>query len=200
MRFQQHRRLAAATVFLAAASAASPALGQDANDGFIGDIFAVGYEFCPQSSIPADGRILDIASHTALYSLFGTRYGGDGRSTFGIPNLVGRVAIHRSSGFPEGRMIGSETTTAWYAQTPYHAHLVAGTSNAANSGSPAGALFSSFASGPNRYATTEAGQPDVWMNIWTVDVTGKGDAFSIMAPSLALKYCLVVEGLFPSRS
>lgn len=184
--------------------AAGPA--QAGVNPFIGEIIPVGYNFCPRGWLSADGQLLPIAQNTALFSLYGTQYGGDGRTTFALPNLQGRVSPNRGHGpglssYNNGQVGGSETTTMTVAQMPNHTHDagIRTLSGGPNTTSPLGASFGvhdvdTYRSGGNptgRYMN---------LNTITVEATGGGQSVNNMHPYAVVKYCVASVGLYPSRS
>ncbi|MXO56714.1 phage tail protein [Altererythrobacter gangjinensis] len=177
-------------------------------DAYIGEVMLVGFNFCPRSSASADGQLLAISSNTALFSLLGTIYGGDGRTTFALPDLRGRAAISEGQGpglssYRIGERGGQERTTLTIAQMPSHNHtgqVRAESSVIADTGNPAGnaiarstQLIYSDAAAP-----TAAGafHPDTLV----INNNGGGQSSNNMQPYLAMRYCVVTQGIFPSRS
>lgn len=111
---------ALATTFLAT-SAQLPSAEANAQEEYLGQVMLVGFNFCPRGTVAAEGQLLPIASNSALFSLYGTIYGGDGRTTFALPDLRGRSPISMGQGpglgnYPEGRKGGSETFTVTSSQ------------------------------------------------------------------------------------
>ena len=136
-------------VILATALSATIAQPLHAQDRYLGEIFTVGYTYCPRGTLEANGQLLSISQNTALFSLFGTTYGGDGRVTFALPDLRGRVIVGQGQG-------------------PGRENVMQGTT-------PTGGTSSS--------AESHAG----------------GDR-SDGVPQLALRYCVVMQGIYPSRN
>lgn len=191
------------TVVLAAALLA-PGLGATAQaqaNPTMGDIIVVGFNFCPRSYMDAHGQLLPIAQYQSLYSLFGTTYGGDGRTSFALPDMRGRTAVNHGQGaglpsYAQGQKYGSETLTLTASQMAQHNHLTAGTHSPPNEEAPGGNTLASFAAG-NVYTT---GALDEQMAPTTVSNTGSGQSVQISAPSLTLRYCVAVQGLYPPRN
>ncbi|WP_420394909.1 phage tail protein [Nioella sp.] len=171
---------------------------------YLGQIYLVGYNFAQRGFAFCDGQLLPISSNSALFSLLGTMYGGDGRTTFGLPDLRGRVAIGRGDGpglTPRvmGQRGGEERNTLTINQMPSHTHTGAihGESAPATQGSPGGNMLGLG----NFYASVGAG-PDLQMASESITIAnnGGGQSFNIMPPYLVLNYEIALQGLFPSRS
>lgn len=198
---------------LAALTAAliGPVPATKANAGaepFLGEIMLVGYSFCPRGWTEAAGQLLQISQFSALFSLYGTTYGGDGRTTFGLPDLRGRapVSLGQGAGLSNrilGQKIGTETNTLTTNNMPAHDHGVAVTiqGNAApgTSPSPAGGVpaLSTNASiyGPSPNTAMNSDMASVTQN-----TVGGGQAVNNMQPTLVLRYCVALQGIFPSRN
>ncbi|MEO1038157.1 MAG: tail fiber protein [Pseudomonadota bacterium] len=193
---------AAAAASLAAGLQAAPASAQQ--DNFIGEVRIFPYpSFCPRSWTPAHGQLLSIAQNTALFSLYGTTFGGDGRSTFGVPDLRGRAPMGEGRGPGltariQGQKFGSEQVTLTVAQMPAHNHYVRASSAGANSASFANAGWGSFGSAFAAYRS--GGTLDQQANSSALSMAGGDQPHFNMQPSLVLRYCVATEGLYPSRS
>jgi microcystin-dependent protein len=165
---------------------------------YLGEVRWVGYNFCPRGWTAAEGQLLSISSNTALFSLFGTYYGGDGRTTFGLPDLRGRTAVGDGSGpglspKTEGQRGGSETETLNITQIPSHNHTISGVSEGASSSTPTGNYLAK--SGNYRASGTTA-----TLHSSTVGNTGGTQSHNNMSPYLVSKACVAVVGTYPSRS
>jgi microcystin-dependent protein len=169
-------------------------------DPFLGEIKMFGGNFAPRGFALCDGQLLAISQNSALFSLFGTIYGGDGLTTFGLPDLRGRVPVHMGSGpgltpRPIGAKGGAEGVNLTQTTTPSHSHQANATTEGADSAQPGGALFAQAAS--EKYATGGATQP---MDAAMVQNAGGGQAHDNMAPFQAVYYIVALQGVFPSRS
>lgn len=202
----KYRLALAAGTAMALTLPATPASAQATP--FIGQIMPVGYTFCPRGFADADGQLLSIAQNTALFSLYGTTYGGDGRTTFALPDLRGRVPIHvgQGPGLTDRRLgsrSGSETNTLSVLNLPAHNHTAAVNINntvPADSGNP---TLNHFARSANRiYQNTEGASPGATMAPDTVTIgnTGGGQAVNNMQPYQVIRYCVALQGIFPSRN
>lgn len=173
---------------------------------FIGTILPFGFTFAPQNWISCNGQILSISQNSALFSLIGTIYGGDGISTFGVPNLGGRVAVGQGSSYPIGQVAGNETVTLLTSNLPPHTHTLTGTTAAAAATVPDatnGFLANANGEDVNLGSVTvkiygPAGTP-VPLAPQSIGLTGSNAPVSVMQPYLALNYCMALYGLFPSR-
>lgn len=175
---------------------------------FLGQIIMFGGTFAPRGWALCDGQLLPISGNSALFSILGTTYGGDGRTTFALPDLRGRVAMHAGNGpglSPRrlGEKSGSETNTLNTAQMPSHNHAATGTVNlgtAANAASGSGA-FLPISTGANFYSDT-AGTAD--LNAGAVSVTvgnnGSNSPVNNMQPFQVVNYIIAMQGVFPSRN
>ncbi|HXI87016.1 MAG TPA: tail fiber protein [Parvularculaceae bacterium] len=205
------------TILACAASAAAllggaaPALAQ--SEPFIGQLMWVGFTYCPRGWTEANGQLLPIAQNTALFSLLGTTYGGDGRTTFALPDLRGRVAVHVGQGpglpsYAQGQQFGVPTTTLTVAQMPSHTHAAStqATLQASNAaGDQAGPTGNVLADGRTSRVYT-AGPSNVAMGSssitaqTTVSPAGGNQPFNNAQPSLVVRACIALTGVFPSRN
>jgi microcystin-dependent protein len=164
-----------------------------AQEPFIGEIRMVGFTFCPQGWAEADGQILAIAQNTTLFALFGTTYGGDGTTTFALPDLRGRVPIHVGNGGSQG---GTEAVTLSESQMPSHTHTINAYSLEGDSAVPTGNLPAKSGIGDPDYSSET---PDTTMDADTVSSTGGGGSHDNMPPFLTIRFCVAMTGIFPSR-
>jgi microcystin-dependent protein len=172
----------------------------------LGDIMIVGFNFCPRGWAMAEGQILPINQNQSLYSLLGTTYGGDGRTSFALPDLRGRFTVGIGSGpglTPKtwGERGGSETATMTEAQMPSHSHAVNANNLDGNKAGPGGKLLAAAPTGGtgNETIYSTAG-PTVTMSASMIGNTGGGQQFNTQDPFLALVHCIAVTGTFPSRN
>ena len=189
-------------------------------DPFVGQILLLPFNFAPTGFAFCQGQLMPISQNTALFALLGTTYGGDGKSTFALPDLRGRVALGEDQGpglanYPLGQFGGVETVTLATAQIPQHNHVVdVGSLTAAaksrnavgNQQTPVGNIPAiDAAGGPPSYtnaapdsnmhpsAVTLGGAP-------TAAVSGGDLPHTNMQPSLTLNFCIALQGVFPPRS
>lgn len=164
------------------------------SEPFLAEIRIMGFNFAPRGWAFCDGQILPINQNQSLYSLLGTTYGGDGRTSFALPEMRGRVPIHVGSGHNLGQRTGVESVTLTSAETPNHNHTVQGTSSTADQAVPNNTLLAASNNG-KPFAASGTGS----MAATSIANTG-GQAHNNMQPSLAMNYCIALQGLFPSRS
>jgi microcystin-dependent protein len=165
-------------------------------DPFIAQIMLFGGNFAPRGWAFCDGQLLQISSNQALFSIVGTTYGGDGRVTFALPDLRGRVPVHPGSGpglppLRGGQQGGTPTNTLNVSQLPSHSHGIAGSTGAQTTNRPTGASSSAG----NSYSTET---PDTSMA--PTSATGNGTPVNNMQPYLGIHYIIALVGTFPSRS
>jgi microcystin-dependent protein len=174
---------------------------------FIGQLMLVPYNFAPRGFAFCQGQLLPISQNTALFSLLGTYYGGDGRSTFALPNLQGTIPIGMGQGpgqplYSLGQTGGESSVTLSVSQIPQHTHIHQATSTAAASYSPTGATF---APGGGRghavpyYIAPNAGTLAP-MNSAAVASVGGNQPHSNLQPYLSLNWVIALQGIFPPRS
>jgi len=176
------------------------------SEPFIGQIYLTGFNFAIRGFALAEGQLLPIAQNTALFSLLGTIYGGDGRTSFALPDLRGRCALGQGTG-PGlstkrlGERGGSETNTMTVSQMPSHHHAVRATNSDGDKPGPGGKLL---AAAPPGGAGTETiyslDPPSKTMADSMISHTGNGLPQNNMQPFLVLNYQIALTGLFPSRN
>jgi microcystin-dependent protein len=197
------KTLAIAPILLAAGLfSVTPAAAT--SEPFISEIMTVSFGFCPRFWAEANGQLLPINQNQALFSLLGTQFGGNGTTNFALPDLRGRVVVGDGaspggSGYTIGQKPGAETVTLTTNQMPAHTHsgTVKAFGTAGNTQQP---VRNTVAASPgNSYTTTT---PSNFMATGSLNaaVTGGGQPISIMKPSLVLRQCIAVSGIFPSRN
>lgn len=174
-------------------------------DAYLGEVTLVGFNFCPRGTIAAEGQLLPIAQNSALFSLYGTQYGGDGRTTFAMPDLRGRAPIHAGTGpgltpYTIGQRGGSESLTVGVNNMPAHNHGVQATNDFANKPGPGNKLLAADNTGVNKYTTVDGSTSFKTMNSAMITNTGGGQAITKRSPYLAMKWCVNSVGIFPSRN
>jgi microcystin-dependent protein len=168
---------------------------------FLGSLLLVPYNFAPSGWALCHGQLLPISQNTALFSLLGTTYGGDGVTTFALPDLRGRVPISSGQGpglqnYNLGQAGGAESATLGVNQLPSHNHSVNTVSGPGTSPHPANELLASSTSG-SVYAPAK---PNSTLNANAVSHTGGGQPVSIRSPYLTLNWIIALQGIYPSQN
>lgn len=167
-------------------------------DPFIGEIRAFAFGMIPKGWAVCNGALLAIAQNQALFSLLGTRYGGNGQTTFALPDLRGRTPIQTQIGtLPLGLSGGSETVALTTAQVPSHSHALRGTTSLATTNNPANGVLAQTA---NAASAAYAAPGSATLAATAVASSGAGLAHENMQPSLVVNWCIAVNGIFPSRN
>ncbi|WP_010185612.1 phage tail protein [Sphingomonas sp. PAMC 26605] len=194
------------------------------SENYIGELLTVAFNFAPLGTLPCMGQLASIQQYTALFTLIGTTYGGDGQTSFGLPNLQSRVAIGFGQGpglspYVLGQIGGAETVTLLTTQMPAHTHgftptgtLNAVQTKATDQAPSAGALLARSVDG----VTGSSSLPQVYVPAGTAGTTvalgglnlaagttapaGGSAPHANLQPYLAINYCIVTEGIFPSRN
>jgi len=173
------------------------------SDPYIGEIKMWAGDFAPRGYLPCDGRLLSIQSNTALFSILGTTYGGDGRVTFALPNLGGRLPMHWGDGpglTPRvlGEMAGQDTVTLTAAEMPAHSHQVMASTDAANTTASSGNVMASTAAADPIYRASSASPVNLAPT--SVAVSGSSLPHENRMPYQSLTFIICVQGVFPPRS
>lgn len=172
------------------------------SEPFLAEVRIVGFNFAPRGWAFCDGQILPINQNQSLYSLLGTTYGGDGRTSFALPDMRGRTPIHigRSDGgseHREGQKSGEETHTLSVNEMPQHRHTVMARNNSAGAQRTLdGAVLGEFSNGYRNFEAATA----VELRLGTILNVGGSQAHENMQPYIALNFCIALQGLFPSRN
>jgi microcystin-dependent protein len=185
------------------------------SDPFIAEIIMFGGNFAPRGWALCDGQLLPISQNTALFSILGTTYGGDGRSTFGLPDLRGRSPVHEGGGpglpnTPLGQKSGNSTTTLNTGSMPNHTHVATSTSTAhavapgGNSNDAVGNFWAddvgvssgTYHTGP---ATGQMNAGAV-TTVTTIQANGSSTPFNNYHPYTVVNFIIALQGVFPSRN
>jgi len=164
------------------------------SEPFLAEIRIFGFNFAPRGWAMCDGQILPINQNQSLYSLLGTTYGGDGRTSFALPDLRGRVPIHIGNGHVQGQKSGEETHTLGVNEMPGHTHTIQASADASTSQDPTNNVLAE--SGQIYKQSSNL----VDMVSGTMANAGGGQAHENMQPFLAVNFCIALQGLFPSRN
>jgi len=163
---------------------------------YVGECRLVGFNFAPVGWMMCNGQIVPISEYETLFNLIGTTYGGDGQSTFGLPDLRGRASIHQGPGFVMAQMAGSETVTLTTAQIPSHNHILLGSGTAGNTTSFQGKVLATAPSDIYVHNTN----PTVAMNANAIGQTGNNQPHNNLQPYLTLNWIISLFGVYPSQS
>jgi microcystin-dependent protein len=173
------------------------------SEPFLGMIIIVPYNFAPRGWAFCNGQILPIAQNTALFSLLGTTFGGNGQTTFALPDLRGRFPNSAGQGpglsnYDLGQQGGTESTTLTVNQMPGHGHVVATPCNTEDSTqtNPANNFPATTSSNIYNSAATAGAS----MSNYPTGLAGGSQPFSLLSPYLTLNFCIALEGIFPSRN
>jgi microcystin-dependent protein len=158
------------------------------NTPYLGQICIFPFDFAPRGWALCNGQLLAINQNQALYSLLGTTYGGNGRTTFALPDLRGRVALHKESIFPIGQTSGQTAVTLSHSNLPMHNHALIMSTTSDDDADPSG----NYIVGNNSLINGTLASP-------TIGITGGSQPHDNMQPYLVLSFCIAITGLFPSR-
>lgn len=161
---------------------------------YLGEIRLMSFQIAPKGWAFCNGQLMSIQQNQALFSILGTTYGGDGRTTFALPDLRSRVPIHFGSGFSLGERAGEENHTLLATETPAHTHFVsANNSTSGNVTSPVNNFFSNSAP-PNIYGSGVGAT----LPTSTVSNVGGSQPHTNIQPYLTINFCIALQGIFPS--
>jgi microcystin-dependent protein len=165
-------------------------------DPFLGELRLCSFNFAPKGWAQCNGQFLPINQNQALFSLLGTMYGGNGQTTFALPDLRGKVPMHVGSGFIQGQTGGQEVHTLTQSEMPQHTHFVNVTTANASTDTPEASVMLATASldvyrDPTNLVAMEPG---------IVGNVGGSQAHPNQQPYLVLNYCIALIGIFPSRN
>ena len=166
------------------------------SEPFLAEVRMVGFNFAPRGWALCDGQILPINQNTSLFSLLGTTYGGDGRTSFGLPDLRGRTPVHLGSTTSQGEKGGEESHTLSVNEMPSHRH--AANTKAAAGTTPIPGATASLADYAGGYGDVAASPTN--LSSAAIANSGGGQAHNNMQPYLALNFAIALQGLFPSRN
>ena len=162
---------------------------------FLAEIRLMSFQFPPKGWAACNGQLLPINQNQALFSLLGTTYGGDGRVTFALPDLRGRVPLHRGGSQQLGQVGGEQAHTLTVAETPSHTHTVNGTTTQATTPSPGTGVTLATSAGAAAYQVPEG---LVAMSDSSLSPVGGSQAHNNMQPYTTVGFCIALQGIFPS--
>lgn len=166
-------------------------------DQYIGEIKIVSQSFAPRGWALCNGQLLAIAQNQALFSILGTTYGGNGVTTFALPNLQGRTPLGFSGTYPLGAVVGSPTNTLLLSQLPAHNHLLQANSAAGNTNAPLNNYFADTGIGDDEYTNLS---PNTVMSPSVLSSVGSNLPVPTMQPYLGITFIVALTGIFPSRN
>ncbi|MEP6635308.1 MAG: tail fiber protein [Acidobacteriota bacterium] len=174
-------------------------------DPFVAEIRIFGFNFAPTGWALCNGQILPLSQNTALFSLLGTTYGGDGRSTFALPDMQGNAAMHPGQGqglslYDLGQQGGSETVTLLTSEMPIHNHTLLANPNPGDNLIPSPTTSLASSTGGSVYVTAASNPPLKQMAFQALPAAGGNLPHNNMQPYLVLNFCIALQGVFPPRS
>lgn len=172
------------------------------SEPFVGEIRLLSFGWPPAGWAVCDGQLFSIAQNPTLYALIGTQFGGDGKQTFRLPDLRGRVPVHCSvtNDYYVGQMFGSETVTLTTETMPAHNHAVTATTKLGTTGRPSDEVVLATSPGGPLYSDQTKTTDRLAMASGTVTETGDGEAHANMMPFLCVNFVIALTGLYPPRS
>jgi microcystin-dependent protein len=168
---------------------------------FIGEIMMFGGNFAPRGWAFCSGQLMSIADNSALFSLIGTIYGGDGQTTFALPDLRSRVPIHQGQlpgggNYIIGQFEGDETVTLLATQLPAHTHAASCNSGNGTTSAPANNVWA----GTPSFLQYVSGPVNTTLNLTAIGLTGGSQPHNNVIPYLTVNYVIALEGIYPSRN
>lgn len=194
-------RSALAGMGLVAVAVSLPTAAFAASDPYVGEVIIVPYTFCPSGFVEANGSLRSISQETVLFALYGTTFGGDGVSTFQLPDLRGRVPINAGTGpglssYVLGQTGGAQSFTLTINNLPTHTHSVNATNSFSDKPGPGGKFLGADNTGFNKY---HDGPANKTMDTGMLAAAGGSQPVGKLDPFLAVRFCVAPEGVFPPR-
>ena len=172
-------------------------------DAYIGEMMLFAGNFCPKGTAWANGQLMSVAQNQTLFTILGTTYGGDGITTFALPNMSGRAPIGAGQGaglsnISLGQIGGSETVTILQSQMPAHTHAVVASTSPATHATPSVGRVLAQTQNAGGYVDTSAGNLTP-LALNTASIAGGGQPLSKRDPYLGMMWCITTQGIYPSR-
>ncbi|WNJ19942.1 tail fiber protein [Pontibacter sp. G13] len=172
-------------------------------EAYIGEIRLFGGNYAPEGWALCNGQILAIQDNPALFSLLSNSYGGNGTTTFGLPNLQGRAPVGSGTGVGLstrylGQAYGSDFTVLTVDQLPAHTHVLQAQPNTGDTAAPENALLANTTGLDREYSTDDSNLKE--MNESAIGSTGLGKGFPVTQPSMVISYIICLQGIYPTRS
>lgn len=169
---------------------------------YVGQLICAGFNFAPVGWSTCQGQLMAISENETLFQLIGTTYGGDGQSTFALPNLSGRTPLHAGTGrsgttYQIGELAGTENVTLTSNQIPVHNHTIRCSTNTQNSANAQGSVLAVVGSGVNMYSSVAPVTP---MAANSLQTQGGSQPHNNLQPYLVLNWCISLFGIFPSQN
>jgi microcystin-dependent protein len=165
------------------------------SEPFIAEIRIVAFDFAPRGWALCNGQMLPINQNQALFSLLGTTYGGDGMTTFALPDLRGRSPAHPGTQITLGERGGEENHTLTSSEMPTHNHPAKGDTASASASSPTGNVWAASADNP-----FSSSAPNTALNAASVGAAGGSQPHPNLQPYLAVNFVIALQGIYPSRN
>jgi microcystin-dependent protein len=162
---------------------------------FIGEVRAMSFGFAPRGWAQCNGALLPISQNQALFALLGTTFGGNGQTTFALPNLQGRTPMHAGNGYQLGQSGGEAAHTLTTSELPAHAHVASGSVGGADSIGPGNAFLTQRATQAYHAPTNT-----VPLNPQSLQSVGGSQPHENMQPYMTVNFCIALQGVFPSQS
>ncbi|SFF00444.1 Microcystin-dependent protein [Paenibacillus algorifonticola] len=169
------------------------------SEAYIGEIRMFAGNYAPEGWARCEGQIMSISENETLYVLLGTTYGGDGQTTFALPDLRGRLPIHQTASYPLGAKGGSENVTLTTTQLPAHTHFPTAAQIAGNASSPQNNTWAKAAVYSTGNDSSNNPLPRAPMNYGNLSLFGGSQPHNNMMPSLTISFIIALSGAFPPR-
>ena len=175
------------------------------SDPFLGEIRIFPFDFAPRGWAVCDGQLLPISQNTALFSLLGTMYGGNGKNTFALPNLQGAAPICKGQGpglsdYTQGQEGGSQSITLLSSEMPAHDHQAQGVSKSGDQDSPTNNTWAIAQADPRSQDPMYGSAGASTMSPFALSVSGGSIPHNNMPPYVVLNFCIAMQGIFPARN
>ncbi len=172
---------------------------------YVGEIRMFGFGRTPNGWQACDGSLLSIAEYEVLFTLIGTTYGGDGQTTFAVPDLRGRIPVHQGtlaggSTYVIGQMSGTEAVTLTSNQIPSHTHTAVATTAAATTGTPGNSVIPGAVANQTMYVTDTSGGSPFTLAPQAMTAAGGSQPHENCMPTLTVQFCIAWAGIFPSQN
>ena len=172
---------------------------------FLGGIFMFAGNFAPRGYALCQGQLMSISQNTALFSILGTTYGGDGIQTFALPDLRGRGPVGAGNGpglspVVIGELAGTQNATILTSNLPAHSHVLNASTSAGDQPLPTGNVLASVQDSQGGQSTAYTAAPNTTMAPNSIGLTGNGLPISIQSPYLCVNFIIATQGVFPSRN